>query len=89
MEFESQDLNKQLLNIQHLYSELKNENCNLQFQIERCNEQVAQAQMEKDQYIARAQRILQEKEKLISLKQENVSHEETNNIFETYNEELK
>lgn len=71
-----------------MYSELKNENSNLQFQIERCNEQVGQAQIEKDQYIARAQRILQEKEKLISLKQENVSNEETN-IFETYNEELK
>ncbi|KAJ8955333.1 hypothetical protein NQ318_003427 [Aromia moschata] len=89
LEFENQDLNKQLLNMQHLYSELRNENANLQFQIERSNEQVAQAQIEKDQYIARAQRILQEKERLISLKQENSSSEETQNIYATYNEELK
>ncbi|KAJ8923600.1 hypothetical protein NQ315_010179 [Exocentrus adspersus] len=88
LEFENQDLNKQLINMQHMYSELRNENANLQFQIERCNEQVAQAQVEKDQYIARAQRILQEKEKLISLKQEN-TFSETSNLFETYNEELK
>ncbi|KAJ8936442.1 hypothetical protein NQ314_012304 [Rhamnusium bicolor] len=89
LEFENQDLNKQLLNMQHLYSELRNENANLQFQVERSNEQVAQAQIEKDQYIARAQRILQEKERLISLKQENTSTEEAQNIFATYNEELK
>ncbi|KAJ8985857.1 hypothetical protein NQ317_006229 [Molorchus minor] len=88
IEFENQDLNKQLLNMQHLYSELRNENTNLQFQIERCNEQVTQAQIEKDQYIARAQRILQEKERLIALKQENVT-DESQNIYATYNEELK
>ncbi|XP_057672886.1 golgin-84 isoform X2 [Diorhabda carinulata] len=89
LELENQDLNKQLLNMQHLYSDLRNENSNLRFQIERANEQVAEAQIEKDQYIARAQRILQEKERLISLKQQNNSDENVENIFTTYNEELK
>ncbi|XP_050519102.1 golgin-84 [Diabrotica virgifera virgifera] len=89
LELDNQDLNKQLLNMQHLYSDLRNENFNLQFQMEKASEQVTEAQIEKDQYIARAQRILQEKEKLISLKQENQSSENNDNIFITYNEELK
>lgn len=89
LEVENQDVNKQLLNMQHLYSEMRNENSNLQFQIERLNEQLSLAQNEKEQYVARAQRILQEKEKLITLKQTSASSEESDNIFTTYNEELK
>lgn len=88
LEIDNHDLNKQLLNMQHLYCAMRNENSNLQFQVERANEQVAEAQIEKDQYIARAQRILQEKEKLISFNQENTS-DDNENIFATYKEELK
>ncbi|XP_049820330.1 golgin-84 isoform X2 [Aethina tumida] len=89
LELENQDLNKQLLNLQHLYSGLRNDNSNLQTQIERTNEQLSFAQQEKEQYIARAQRILQEKENLIALKQENASPEENENIFANYNDQLK
>lgn len=88
LEIDNHDLNKQLLNMQHLYCAMRNEHSNLQFQVERANEQVAEAQIEKDQYIARAQRILQEKEKLISFNQENTS-DDNENIFATYKEELK
>lgn len=73
-----------------MYSEIRNENISLQFKVDRLNEQLASAQSEKEQYVARAQRILQEKEKLISLNQgDHVSNEQENNIFMTYNEELK
>lgn len=90
LELENQDLYKQFLNIQHLYSEIRNENISLQFKVDRLNEQLASAQSEKEQYVARAQRILQEKEKLISLNQgDHESNEQENNIFMTYNEELK
>lgn len=90
LELENRDLYKQFLNIQHLYSEIRNENISLQFKVDRLNEQLASAQSEKEQYVARAQRILQEKEKLISLNQgDHVSNEQENNIFMTYNEELK
>ncbi|ERL86152.1 golgin-84 isoform X1 [Dendroctonus ponderosae] len=90
LEQENQDVNKQLLNIQHLYSEVRNENVNLQFQVERLNEQLASTQHEKEQYIARAQRVLQEKEKLITMKQTSDNNETVNNdIFASYNEELK
>ncbi|XP_066258854.1 golgin subfamily A member 5 isoform X2 [Euwallacea similis] len=92
LELENQDVNKQLLNIQHLYSEIRNENVNLQFQVDRLNEQLALAQSEKEQYVARAQRILQEKEKLIALKQENSGNEiekVERNIYMNYNEEQK
>lgn len=88
LEFENQNLNKQLLNIHHLYLQLRNENSNLQNQIERLNEQIVNAQNEKDQYMARAQRILQEKETLIHLKEENTTDDD-NNIFSNYMEELK
>ncbi|CAG9855088.1 unnamed protein product [Phyllotreta striolata] len=87
LELDNQDLNKQLLNMHHIYSALRNENSNLQFQIERANEQAAEAQLEKDQYLARAQRILQEKEHLLSLNQAATS--EDDNIFASYNAELK
>lgn len=90
LELENRDLYKQFLNIQHLYSEIRNENISLQFKVDRLNEQLASAQSEKEQYVARAQRILQEKEKLISLNQaDHDSNEQENNIFMTYNEELK
>ncbi|CAH1153574.1 unnamed protein product [Phaedon cochleariae] len=89
LEFENQDLNKQLLNLTHVYSEQRNENANLQFQVERANEQLAEAHLEKHQYIARAQKILQDKEKLISLKQDNNIDQETKDVFAIYNEELK
>lgn len=88
LEIENQDLQKQLLNMKHLYSEIKNENSNLHLQLERANEQVYDAQLEKEQYKARAQRILQEKEKLISIKGDGqVSEEE--NLMLKYNEQLK
>ncbi|CAG9762338.1 unnamed protein product [Ceutorhynchus assimilis] len=91
LELENQDYNKQLLHIQHLYSEMRNENASLQFQVERLNEQLASAQNEKEQYVARAQRILLEKEKLISLKQTSSENDQENDssIFVNYNEELK
>ncbi|XP_060537364.1 golgin-84 isoform X2 [Cylas formicarius] len=87
LEMENQDINRQLLNMQHLYSEMRNENSNLQFQLDRTNEQLTLAQQEKDQYVARAQRILQEKEKLIAVKDTNDIKDE--NILTTYNDELK
>ncbi|XP_030748447.1 golgin-84 [Sitophilus oryzae] len=89
LELENHEVTKELLNIQHLYLEMRNENANLHSQIERINEQLIQSQKEKEQYVIRAQRILQEKEKLIELKQTNNSGEQGRNIFETYNEELK
>ncbi|KAL1493465.1 hypothetical protein ABEB36_011512 [Hypothenemus hampei] len=89
LELENEDLNKQLLNIQHLYSEMRNENSNLQIQVERLHKQLDSAQYEREQYVARAQRILQEKEKLISLKKETEHEEVESSILNTYNEELK
>lgn len=90
MEFENQDLQKQLLHLKHLYSETKNQNNNLQLQLERATDQIAETQIEKDQYKARAQRILQEKEKLISMKNEGQGSEDTDNIIiMKYNEQLK
>ncbi|XP_066158897.1 golgin-84 isoform X2 [Euwallacea fornicatus] len=92
LELENQDVNKQLLNIQHLYSEIRNENANLQFQVDRLNEQLSSAQSEKEQYVARAQRILQEKEKLIALKQKNPGNEIEDverNIYMNYSDEQK
>lgn len=88
-EFENQDLQKQLLNMKHLYSEIKNENVNLQLQLERATEQVSEVQIEKEQYKARAQRILQEKEKIISIKHEGQGIEESDNVVLKYNEQLK
>lgn len=90
LEFENQDLQKQLLHLKHLYSETKNENNNLQLQLERATEQIAETQIEKDQYKARAQRILNEKERLISMKNEGQGSENTDNIHVIkYNEQLK
>ncbi|KAF7287021.1 hypothetical protein GWI33_002857 [Rhynchophorus ferrugineus] len=89
LELENQEVNKQLLNVQHLYAEVRNENVNLQGQIERINEQLIQTQMEKEQYVIRAQRILSEKEKLLSLNQADVINEESRNIFGLYSEEMK
>lgn len=90
LEIENQDLQKQLLNMKHLYSEMKNENTNLQLQLERATEQVSEAQIEKEQYKARAQRILQEKEKLICIKSDGQDTEEENgNVMIKYNEQLK
>lgn len=89
MEFENQDLQKQLLNLKHLYSEMKNENGNLHLQLERANEHILETQVEKEQYKARAQRILQEKEKLISIKNVDQDIGESDNIIMQYNEQLK
>lgn len=89
LEFENQDLQKQLINLKHLYSEMKNENSNLQLQLERVTEQVSEVQIEKEQYKARAQRILQEKEKLISIKSEESETGEDNNVVFKYTEQLK
>lgn len=88
LEFENQDLQKQLLNLKHLYSEMKNENNNLELQLERANEQILETQLEKEQYKARAQRILHNKEKLISIKNEPQDLIEDSIIIK-YNEQLK
>ncbi|XP_044256629.1 golgin-84 [Tribolium madens] len=88
LEIEVRDLNKQLLNLQHLYAELRNENANLRTQIEASNYLVSTAQSEMEQYKARAQRILQEKEDLIRLKNENKSSQ-NDQILTNYNDELK
>lgn len=91
LELQNQDLNKQLLNLQHLYREIQNENTNIQTQVDRSNESVKQAQEEMEQYKARAQRVLQEKEKLFALKnQPSLSeHNLDTAVIYTYNEELK
>ncbi|KAK4872126.1 hypothetical protein RN001_016250 [Aquatica leii] len=89
LECENDEINQQLINIRHLYSELQNENSNLQSQLERTNESLIVTQNEMEQYRARAQRILQEKEKLINLKQNNAGVENNDLIITTYNEELK
>lgn len=88
-EIENQDLQKQLLNMKHLYSEIKNENGSLQLQLDRANEQLSEAQVEKEQYKARAQRILQEKEKLILIKNDGQSTNENESLVIKYNEQLK
>ncbi|RZC38354.1 golgin-84, partial [Asbolus verrucosus] len=89
LEYEIQNLNKQLLNIQHLCAELRNENINLQSQVETANYLVATAQSEMEQYKARAQRILQEKEDLIALKNKSKSPENSDYIMTNYNDELR
>ncbi|XP_008193631.1 golgin-84 isoform X2 [Tribolium castaneum] len=88
LEIELQDLNKQLLNLHHLYAELRNENANLRSQVEASNYLVATAQSEMEQYKARAQRILQEKDDLIRLKNENKSSQ-NDQILTNYHDELK
>lgn len=70
LEAENQEINHEILNIRHLYSEMKNENVSLKLLLDRANESVLHAQNEMEQYKARAQRILQEKENLLSFKQE-------------------
>lgn len=83
-------MNQQLTNIRHSYSELQNENANVQNQLERATESLMATQKEMEKYRARAQRILQEKEKLIGLKQSNVTAINNNEeILATYNKELK
>ncbi|KAF5300381.1 hypothetical protein FQR65_LT01002 [Abscondita terminalis] len=89
LECENEEINQQLINIRHLYSELQNENSNLQSQLDRTNESLVATQNEMEQYRARAQRILQEKEKLINLKQGKQGVESNDLIISTYNEELK
>ncbi|XP_063928347.1 golgin-84 isoform X2 [Zophobas morio] len=89
LENEVRDLSKQLLNLQHLYAELRNENTTLCSQVEASNYLVTTAQSEMEQYKARAQRILQEKENLILLKNESKSLENSDQILTNYNEELK
>lgn len=90
LENENQEVNQQILNIQHLYSEIKNENINLRAQLQRADESVVQAQNEMELYKARAQRILQEKENLISFKKEDVvASNEKLSVLSNYNEELK
>lgn len=88
LEQQTEELNKQLLNLQHLYSETKNENITLKEQVSRANECIVLTNAEMEQYRMRAQRILQEKEKLIAYK--NDSHGETDNVVLTnYLEELR
>lgn len=89
LEADNQDLQKQLLNLKHLYSEIKNENSNLWLQLERSNEQIVEAQNEKEQYKIRAQRILQEKEKLISIMEKKEQGIQDDAIIIKCNEELK
>lgn len=90
LETENQEINQQILNIRHLYSEIKNENSSLKAQLERANESVLQAQNEMEQYKARAQRILQEKENLMSFKREDfIESNEKLSVLSNYNEEMK
>lgn len=86
---QNQQLSKELLNFQHLYYEVKNHNSNLQAQVHRANESVAAAKTEMEQYRTRAQRILQEKEKIISFKESSPQNIENNDILISCNEELK
>lgn len=87
LEVNNQDLNKQLLNIQHLYRELQNDNSNLQLQVERANLHVEQAQNEMEHYKIRAHRVLQEKAAQKETSVENL--EVDNSVIASYNEELK
>ncbi|KAK9889404.1 hypothetical protein WA026_004678 [Henosepilachna vigintioctopunctata] len=90
LEFQNEDLNKQLLNIQHLYSEIRNENSILKNSLERANEMVSVAEHEMEQYKARAHRILQEKEKLLNLKSAVETHiNQEEKIYLNYNEEMR
>lgn len=90
LEYENQELNRQILTVQHLHSEEKNENGNLKIQLERASERVLHAQNEMEQYKVRAQRILQEKENLISFKKEDfIESNEQLSVISIYNEELK
>ncbi|CAH0546651.1 unnamed protein product [Brassicogethes aeneus] len=85
LEFENQDLNRQLLNLQHLYSELRNNRVNLESKIQRLNEELDNTQKAKEQYKVRAYRILQEKEKFIKENDKEVNDD----IYANYNENLK
>jgi myosin heavy subunit len=89
LEIEVRDLNKELLNLQHLCAELRNENTNLRSQVEASNYLVTTAQSEMEKYKARAQRILQEKEDLILLKNQSRSAENSDQILTNYSDELK
>ncbi|KAK5639129.1 hypothetical protein RI129_011621 [Pyrocoelia pectoralis] len=89
LEQENEEINQQLMNIRHMYCELENENSNLQSQLERTTETLLGTQTEMEQYRARASRILQEKEKLIRLKQNQSCVENNELIFSNYNEELR
>ncbi|XP_017779529.1 PREDICTED: golgin-84 [Nicrophorus vespilloides] len=89
LEEETQQLTKQNLNLQHLYSEAKNENASLQNQAQRSAEIAQQAYHQMEQYKVRAQLILQEKEKLINVKSNTKDCDSQNQILSTYNEELK
>lgn len=86
---QNQELSKELLNLQHLCCEIKNQNSNLRTQVQRANESVASAKKEMEQYRTRAQRILQEKEKIISFKEYVPQKIENNDMLATCNEELK
>lgn len=91
LEEQNLQLNSQLLNLQHLYSELKNENSLLNEQLQRANECVAATNVEMEQYRIRAQRVLQEKEKLIAYKQQ-IGPDDSecdDTILGNYLEELK
>jgi small-conductance mechanosensitive channel len=68
---------------------LRNENTNLRSQVEASNYLVTTAQSEMEKYKARAQRILQEKEDLILLKNQSRSAENSDQILTNYSDELK
>lgn len=91
LEEQNQQVISQILNLQHLYSEIKNENAVLNEQLKRANEYVAAINVEMEQYKVRAQRVLQEKEKLISYKKDVGCNdgESNNGILANYLEELK
>lgn len=90
LEAENQEINHQMLNVLHLYSEAKNENVSLKAQLDRANETVLHAQNEMEQYKARAQRILQEKENLLSFKREGFTDlNQKLTAMSTFIEELK
>lgn len=86
---ENDHLSKELLNIKHQYSQLSNDNTNLRYQIESLTKQLSEAEKEKNIYIARAQRILQEKEQTVALQQSSLNKDETENVYAAYNEELR
>lgn len=87
----SQQLSKEILNLQHIYNIIKNENTALTEQLKRTNECLAATEAEMEQYRARAQRVLQEKEKLIAYKNQVGSDGSENEsaVLANYLEELK
>lgn len=92
LEQQNQQYSGEILKLQHLYNEIKNENYALNEQLKRANESIAAANAEMEQYKIRAQRVLQEKEKLISYKQKtdgSNDNETDDTMLVNYLEEIK